>query len=187
MIVRKTNLKDVLIIEPRIFGDARGFFMETWNQVKYAEKGLPEKFVQDNLSRSAKGVLRGLHYQHPDGQGKLVFVLEGEVFDVAVDIRFGSPTFGRWVGVTISAENKRQLYVPPGFAHGFNVISDSALFAYKCTDFYNSRTEGSVRWNDPAINIAWPIEQPILSDKDRAAPLLKDIVRERLPRYEVSN
>lgn len=187
MNVIKTDLPGVLIIEPRVFGDARGFFIETWHQGKYADLGLPERFVQDNLSRSTKGVLRGLHYQHPQAQGKLVYVLDGEVFDVAVDVRVGSPTFGRWVGVTLSAENKRQMYVPPGFAHGFCVTSDSVLFAYKCTDFYNPKTEGSVCWNDPAIGIVWPIAQPSLSDKDRVAPLLKDVPRERLPLYEVTN
>ena len=185
MNVIETDLPGVIIIEPSAFGDARGFFMETWHQAKYAELGLPERFVQDNLSRSAKGVLRGLHFQHPRGQGKLVYVLEGEVFDVAVDIRAGSPTFGRYASTTLSADNKRQMYVPPGFAHGFCVISDSALFAYKCTDFYNPKTEGSVRWDDPAIGIEWPIAQPSLSDKDRAAPQLKDVPSERLPRYEI--
>ena len=158
--------------------------METWHQEKYAALGLPPRFVQDNLSRSAKGVLRGLHYQHPQAQGKLVYVLEGEVFDVAVDIRAGSPTFGRHVSASLSADNKRQMYVPPGFAHGFCVISDSALFAYKCTDFYNAKTDGGVRWDDPTLGIDWPVTKPSLSDKDRVAPLLKEVPSERLPPYE---
>lgn len=181
MNVIKTELPGVLIIEPSVFGDARGFFMETWHLGKYAELGLPDHFVQDNLSRSAQGVLRGLHYQHPQGQGKLVYVLEGEVFDVAVDIRVGSPTFRRWVGAMLSADNKRQMYVPPGFAHGFCVTSPSALLAYKCTDFYNPKLEGAVRWDDPDIGIQWPIAQPAISAKDAAAPLLKVIPQKRLP------
>ena len=180
MKVIKTKLSGVVIIEPKVFGDARGFFLETWQQTRYSEAGLPEKFVQDNLSYSTKGVLRGLHYQKPGAQGKLVYVLHGEVFDVAVDIRVGSPTFGQWVGVTLSSENKRQFYVPEGFAHGFCVTSDIALFAYKCTDFYNQAAEGGVIWNDPDIGIQWPIANPILSPKDVQHDRLRDIKPEKL-------
>ena len=183
MKIIETELPGVVIIEPKVFGDQRGFFMETWHQTRYAEAGLPERFVQDNLSLSAKGVLRGLHYQHPGGQGKLVYVLQGEVYDVAVDIRQGSPTFGHWFGTNLSAGNKRQIYIPPGFAHGFCVLSDTALFAYKCTEFYNAAAECSVRWDDPEIGIAWPIAAPELSAKDRDAPQLRDASRERLPAY----
>jgi dTDP-4-dehydrorhamnose 3,5-epimerase len=158
--------------------------METWNMVRYKEAGLPYEFVQDNLSFSQHGVLRGLHFQNPNQQGKLVYVLQGEVFDVAVDIRVGSPTFGEWTGTTLSAENKRQFYVPEGFAHGFVVLSDAALFAYKCTAFYNGQAEGSVLWNDPEIGIEWPIEEPLLSEKDGGAPQLSDVPGGRLPDYE---
>ena len=183
MRVEPTELPGVLILEPRVFGDARGFFTETWHARRYAEAGLREAFVQDNLSFSQRGVLRGLHYQNPHGQGKLVYVLQGTVFDVAVDIRVGSPTFGRWVGVTLSAENRRQFWVPPGFAHGFCVTSETALFAYKCSDYYAPEHEGSVLWNDPAIGIAWPVREPTVSPKDAAAPRLADLL-DRLPRFE---
>ena len=183
MHVHTTNLPGVVIFEPRVFGDARGFFMETWNQARYAEAGLPERFVQDNLSFSRRGVLRGLHFQNPNGQGKLVSVLQGEVFDVAVDIRVGSPTFGQVASVRLSAENKRQFYIPPGFAHGFCVTSETALFAYKCTEFYDAQAEASLRWDDPALAIAWPVEQPELSAKDAAALTLAEFPPERLPRY----
>ncbi len=182
MKVIETRLPGVVIIEPDVFGDERGFFMESWNAQRYAEHGLPASFVQDNLSFSRRGVLRGLHYQNPNPQGKLVHVLKGEVFDVAVDIRPGSPCRGRWVGVTLSADNKRQFYVPPGFAHGFVVTSDTALFAYKCTEPYNPEAEGSVLWNDPDIGIEWPDTgaPPTLSAKDVDAPRLKDIPDGRL-------
>lgn len=180
MNVLTTSLPGVLIIEPQVFGDARGFFVETWQAERYAAAGLPP-FVQDNLSLSARGVLRGLHYQEPDAQGKLVQVLEGEVFDVAVDIRLGSATFGQWHGVTLSAENKRQFYVPAGFAHGFVVTSERALFAYKCSELYRPQHDHSLRWDDPDIGIAWPITTPALSAKDAAASLLADIPREELP------
>jgi dTDP-4-dehydrorhamnose 3,5-epimerase len=183
MNVIPTDLPGVLIIEPRVFGDARGYFMETWQQQRYAQAGLPERFVQDNLSFSRRGILRGLHYQNPQGQGKLVYVLQGEVYDVAVDIRAGSPTFGRAAGVMLSAENKRQFYIPPGFAHGFCVTSDTALFVYKCTEFYNPALEGAVRWDDPQIGISWPVSAPALSDKDRKAPLLSEIAQDKLPPY----
>lgn len=167
-----------------MYGDARGFFMETWHQQRYAAAGLPASFVQDNLSWSKKGTLRGLHFQHPHAQGKLVFVLQGEVFDVAVDIRNGSPTFGQWVGVTLSADNKRQLFLPAGFAHGFCVTSETALFAYKCTDFYHPQAEGGVIWDDPGLGIEWPIDTPLLSAKDRSYPRLTELPPERLPQYE---
>ena len=183
MNVVETNLPDVLIIEPRVFGDERGFFMETWNGRRYEEAGLPGRFVQDNLSYSARGVLRGLHFQNPQPQGKLVSVLRGEVFDVAVDIRVGSPTFGEWTGVTLSAENKRQFYVPPDFAHGFLVTSEDALFFYKCTDYYAPSAEGIVLWNDPEIGIEWPTDAPTLSERDSKAPPLREIPEGSLPHY----
>lgn len=176
-------LAGVLVIEPRVFGDARGFFFESWHEQRYREAGIPGPFVQDNVSRSQRGVLRGLHIQHPRGQGKLVQVLEGEVYDVAVDLRADSPTFGRYEGVTLSAENKRQFWIPPGFAHGFCVTSESALFAYKCTELYAPEHEFSVAWNDPDIGIPWPLAEPSLSPKDAAAPRLRDIPRNRLPPF----
>jgi dTDP-4-dehydrorhamnose 3,5-epimerase len=183
--ITETKLPGAVVLEPKVFGDDRGFFMETWNEARYEEAGLPARFVQDNLSLSTKGVLRGLHFQNPDQQGKLVYVLEGEVFDVAVDIRVGSPTFGEWEAVVLSSENKRQFYVPEGFAHGFLVTAEKALFSYKCTAKYNQSAEGYVLWNDPEIGIRWPVEgSPVLSDKDRAARPLRDIPVEELPRYE---
>ncbi|MDX9701031.1 MAG: dTDP-4-dehydrorhamnose 3,5-epimerase [Rhodocyclaceae bacterium] len=185
MQVLPTDLPGVLIIEPRVFGDERGFFMESWNRERYAAAGLDVDFVQDNLSFSRRGVLRGLHFQNPNAQGKLVQVLQGEVFDVAVDIRVGSPAFGRWTSVRLSAENRRQFYIPPGFAHGFCVTSETALFAYKCTDVYNPAAEGSVLWNDPDLAIPWPLAgEPELSAKDREGVRLRDVPVERLPRYE---
>jgi dTDP-4-dehydrorhamnose 3,5-epimerase len=184
MQVIETPLAGVRIVEPKVFGDARGFFVETWNQARYAEAGLPERFVQDNLSFSRRGVLRGLHFQNPNGQGKLVYVLQGEVFDVAVDVRLGSPTFGRSVSAVLSNENKRQFYIPPGFAHGFCVTSETALFAYKCTEFYEPKSEASILWNDPALGIDWPVTEPELSAKDAAALTLADFPRDRLPAYE---
>ncbi|MGI8650194.1 MAG: dTDP-4-dehydrorhamnose 3,5-epimerase [Rubrobacter sp.] len=183
MNVIETRLPGVLVFEPKAFGDERGFFMESFNARRYAEHGLPEKFVQDNLSYSSYGVLRGLHFQNPNPQGKLVSVLEGEVFDVAVDIRVGSPTFGEWFGATLSARNKRQLYVPPDFAHGFVVTSEVALFSYKCTDYYAPENEGSVLWNDPEVGIEWPVEELTLSEKDRTAPKLSEISASLLPGY----
>jgi dTDP-4-dehydrorhamnose 3,5-epimerase len=181
--VLATELSGVLVVEPKVFGDARGFFMESWNGARYEEHGIEGHFVQDNLSYSTHGVLRGLHFQHPRAQGKLVSVLQGEVFDVAVDIRVGSPAFGRWTGVTLSAENRRQFWVPPGFAHGFVVTGESALFSYKCTDYYAPEYDGSILWNDPEIGIEWPVENPSLSDKDRTAPPLDGMPEARLPRY----
>lgn len=165
-----TDISDVKIIEPAVFGDERGFFMETWQQKKFEELVCPRQFVQDNHSKSAKGILRGLHYQTENTQGKLVRVVSGEVFDVAVDMRQASPTFGKWVGVNLSADNKRQLWVPEGFAHGFYVISDSAEFVYKCTDYYNPAAEHSLLWNDEKVGIKWPMgesEEPLLSLKDK--------------------
>jgi dTDP-4-dehydrorhamnose 3,5-epimerase len=181
--VVETDLPGVLIVEPQVFGDERGFFMETWNGRRYEDAGLPGRFVQDNLSYSAHGVLRGLHFQNPQPQGKLVSVLSGEVFDVAVDIRVGSPTFGEWTGTTLSADNKRQFYVPPDFAHGFVVTSAVALFFYKCTDYYAPSSERVVLWNDPEIGIEWPVERPTLSDRDCKAPPLREIPEGSLPRY----
>ncbi|MBP2698835.1 dTDP-4-dehydrorhamnose 3,5-epimerase [Photobacterium lucens] len=178
MKVIETEIPDVKIIEPSVFGDERGFFMETWNQKKFEEEvtGKPTQFVQDNHSKSKKGILRGLHYQTKNTQGKLVRVVSGEVFDVAVDIRKDSPTFGKWVGVYLSAENKRQLWVPEGFAHGFYVTSDEAEFVYKCTDYYNPIAEHSIVWNDPNIGIKWPVKkQPILSEKDKQGLLLNSV------------
>nr|QEQ70858.1 dTDP-4-dehydrorhamnose 3,5-epimerase [Vibrio parahaemolyticus] len=169
MKVIETKIPDVKIIEPTVFGDERGFFMETWNQKKFEElvTGEPTQFVQDNHSKSKKGILRGLHYQTENTQGKLVRVISGEVFDVAVDIRKDSPTFGMWIGEYLSAENKRQLWIPEGFAHGFYVTSDEAEFVYKCTDYYNPSTEHSIKWDDSEIGIEWPIlGPPLLSDKD---------------------
>ncbi|WP_224360494.1 dTDP-4-dehydrorhamnose 3,5-epimerase [Hyalangium versicolor] len=175
MKVIPTEIPGVLIIEPKVFGDERGFFLETFNSKRYADAGIPGPFVQDNYSRSVKGTLRGLHFQEPQPQGKLVQVVAGAVYDVAVDIRKGSPTFGKFVGVELSAENKRQFWVPPGFAHGFCVLSESADFQYKCTALYAPEHERSIIWNDPDLAIPWPIsETPKLSAKDAAAPRLKD-------------
>ncbi len=180
----ETALPGVLILEPRVFGDTRGFFMETWQRERYRELGIDADFVQDNLSFSAAGVLRGLHFQNPHPQAKLVQVLQGEVYDVAVDIRIGSPTFGQWAATRLSSDNKRQFYVPPGFAHGFCVLSETALFSYKCSDYYHPEAEASIRWDDPAIGIEWPLTSVSLSDKDRDAPTLNQIPKQRLPRYE---
>jgi dTDP-4-dehydrorhamnose 3,5-epimerase len=176
MQIQTTAIPDVLIIEPKAFGDDRGFFYESFNERRFLElTGVATNFVQDNHSKSAKNVLRGLHYQIQQPQGKLVRVVAGEVFDVAVDIRKHSPTFGHWVGVALSAENKRQLWVPPGFAHGFVVTSESAEFLYKTTDYWAPEFERSILWNDPAIGIKWPIQgQPMLSSKDQIGKLLID-------------
>lgn len=181
MKVLTTRLPDVLLIEPTLFADERGYFMESFNSQRYVEAGVCGPFVQDNISFSHRGVLRGLHLQHPHDQGKLVQAIRGEVFDVAVDLRRGSPTFGAWVGEYLSEENNRQLYVPPGFAHGFLVTSDEALFAYKCTDYYWPDAQHSVRWDDPQIGIAWPSCDVVLSAKDRHAPTLASMASELLP------
>lgn len=169
-----TGLPDVIIVEPAVFGDDRGFFMEVYHEEKFRGGGITESFVQDNHSRSVRGVLRGLHYQLPNPQGKLVRAVSGSVFDVAVDIRRGSPAFGKWVGVELSEGNKRQLWIPAGFAHGFCVTSETAEVVYKCTTLYDGPSDRAIRWNDPAIGIDWPVDDPILSAKDAAAPLLSE-------------
>ena len=183
MNVTETSLPGLLMIEPRAFHDARGYFFETWNQAKYAEKGLTTTFVQDNVSSSMKGVLRGLHLQWPASQAKLVSVLEGEVYDVAVDVRHRSPTFGQSFGALLSADNHRQLLIPEGFAHGFVVTAERATFLYKCSKAYTPSDEMTILWSDPDLNIDWPITNPILSPKDLQGLLLRDIPVERLPRY----
>ena len=180
----RTALPDVIVIEPDVYRDARGFFLETYHAQKYAAAGLPATFVQDNHSRSVGGTVRGLHAQRRRPQGKLVRVLYGTIFDVIVDIRRGSPTFARWISVELSAENFRQCYVPPDFAHGFCVTSEWAEFEYKCTDFYDPTDEIGLLWNDPDIGIVWPVREPLLSDKDRAGRPLAEIM-DRLPVYRV--
>jgi dTDP-4-dehydrorhamnose 3,5-epimerase len=176
MKISHSKLKGCVIIEPRIFGDDRGFFLETFQAVRYEqEAGIDLPFVQDNHSRSARGVLRGLHFQKTKPQGKLVRVVRGEVYDVAVDIRRGSATFGDWEGVILSEDNKKQFWVPPGFAHGFVVLSDTADFEYKCTDYYDPSDEGSILWSDPDLDIPWPITNPVLSTKDESAKRLVDL------------
>lgn len=172
MQVLETSLPGVMLIEPRVFGDSRGFFLETYRQDVLKEAGLDVDFIQDNHSRSTKGVLRGLHYQLTQPQGKLVRVTRGEIFDVAVDVRKGSPHFGQWYGVTLNEENMRMLYIPPGFAHGFVVLSDIVDFIYKCTDYYHPQSEQGILWNDPAIGIKWPTAEVNLSDKDQQNPVL---------------
>jgi len=183
MNVKATKLPAVLVLEPEVFPDDRGFFLETWNSKRYASAGIQGPFVQDNVSFSKKGTLRGLHFQYPHSQGKLVQVLSGEVLDVAIDICVGSPTFGQWVSEILSETNHRQMYIPPGFAHGFCVTSKTAVFSYKCTDFYNASTESGIIWNDPDLNIDWPIKQPLLSSKDANFPRLKDLPHEKLPHF----
>ena len=183
MKIIETSLPGCLVIEPAVFGDERGVFFETWNADRFGEHGLPVKFVQSNVSTSVKGVLRGLHYQWPRPQGKLVSVLEGEVYDVVVDIRRGSPNFGRWEAVILSADNRRQLWIPEGFAHGFAVLSEHAVFNYLCTDVYVKEADAGVRWNDGDIGVDWPVSDPLLSAKDEKAPFLADISGDRLPVY----
>ncbi len=183
MKVIRTALPGCVVIEPQVHGDARGFFYESFNAARFAEAGLDLAFVQANVSRSAEGVLRGLHYQWPKPQGKLVSVLEGEVYDVAVDIRAGSPTFGQWAAAILSAGNRRHFWVPEGFAHGFAVLSEHATFTYQCTALYDRDADTAIRWNDGAIGIDWPLAEPTLSARDAAAPFLADIPRERLPVY----
>lgn len=168
-------LPGLRLIEPRIHRDERGHFLESWNRARYEEAGIPGGFVQDNVSWSERDVLRGLHYQEPYAQGKLITVLHGEVWDVAVDIRTDSETFGKWMGLTLSADNGRQLYIPEGFAHGFVVVSDGALFSYKCTDYYHPEAEKTIRWDDPELGIEWPVRHPVLSDKDRAGEPLRSV------------
>lgn len=183
--VIKTEIPCMVVIEPQVFGDRRGYFMEVWNKAVFEEAGLHWDFVQDNESRSKKGVIRGLHFQKKHTQGKLVRCTEGAVWDVGVDLRKGSPTYGKWHGVTLSAENKRQFYIPEGFAHGFVVLSDVATFNYKCTDIYAPEYDGGIRWNDPDVAVKWPLDQIdekdlIFSDKDQKQPFLKD-VKDDLP------
>jgi dTDP-4-dehydrorhamnose 3,5-epimerase len=180
MKVTPTEIKDALIVDLDVFEDPRGFFMETYHKERYKEFGMDLEFVQDNLSFSVKGTLRGLHYQYPDTQAKLVQALQGEVFDVAVDIRRGSPTFKRWVGVRLSAENRRQLFIPEGFAHGYCVLSETALFHYKCSNFYTPGSEQGILWNDPDLNIDWPVVSVLLSGKDQMNPKLSDIPKAKL-------
>jgi dTDP-4-dehydrorhamnose 3,5-epimerase len=178
----EAGIPELIIIEPVVHGDKRGFFMETWNSARYRSAGLPGQFVQSNVSRSGSGVIRGMHFQHPRPQGKLVSVLEGRVFDVAVDVRPDSATFRQWAGVELSAENHRQLYVPEGFAHGFCVLGESALLSYLCTDEYRSEFDAVIAWDDPDIGIRWPVESGQMSAKDAGAPRLRDIDPESLPR-----
>ncbi len=180
MTIRETSLPGVLLVEPDVHGDARGYFLETWHAARYAEHGLDATFVQDNLSFSEHGVLRGLHFQNPDPQGKLMTVLKGAIYDVAVDVRAGSATFGQWMGLELTATVKRQLYVPPGYAHGFVVTSAAALFHYKCTAPYRPEAEGVIRWDDPDLGIDWPVDAPTLSPRDADAPRLADLDPARL-------
>jgi len=172
--IRETSLPGVLLIEPKVFGDQRGFFMETYRIDLFLEAEITEPFVQDNHSRSARGVLRGLHYQEPNAQGKLVRCTRGAIFDVAVDIRRGSPAFGKWFGLELSDANKRMLWIPPGFAHGFCALEDGSDLVYKCTTLYDAPSDRSILWNDPEIGIEWPISEPVLSGKDAAAPRLAE-------------
>lgn len=184
MKVIETELPGLLVFEPDVFRDHRGVFLETWNVQRYPS--LPP-FVQDNLSRSRKDVLRGLHYQHPMGQGKLITAVAGVVYDVAVDLRRGSPTFGRWWASTLSGDDHRQLYIPEGFAHGFLVRSEEAVVSYKCTAVYSAEHDRALRWDDPDLDIEWPVAQPLLSDKDRAAPTLAELDEAALPPYQEPN
>ena len=184
--VLPTKLAGVYIIEPQVFSDARGFFMETYHQRRYTESGINCNFVQDNLSRSVRGALRGLHYQVQQPQAKLIQVIKGAVFDVVVDIRRGSPSFGQWIGVDLSEENKRQLFVPQGFAHGFCALSEAADLVYKCTDFYAPEDEGGILWSDPDLAIDWPVAEPLISAKDSRLPRLAAVPPEKLPSYEAN-
>lgn len=181
MKITPTTLTDVLIIEPKVFEDSRGYFMETYHRNRYQKQGIGRPFVQDNLSYSVKGTIRGLHYQGRCPQAKLVQVIAGEIFDVAIDIRKGSPTFGQWAGIYLSDRNKRQVFIPEGFAHGFCVISDAALFSYKCSDFYNADDELGILWSDSDIAVDWPVAEPIISEKDKHLPRLSDISDDLLP------
>lgn len=181
--VSPTDLPGVLLIEPTVFRDARGVFVETYHARRYEEAGITERFVQDNSSRSVRGTVRGLHFQEPHAQGKLVMAVEGAVFDVVVDVRRGSPSFGKWCAVELSADNLRQIYVPPGYAHGFCVTTETAVFLYKCTDFYSPKDERGILWNDPALEIPWPVSSPVISNKDRAYRTLKEMEPD-LPLYD---
>ena len=180
-------IPEVILVEPVVFRDDRGFFLESYHRIKYGEKGITPVFVQDNHSHSCQGTIRGLHYQLEHPQGKLIYVVSGHIFDVVLDIRRGSPTFGNWCGAHLSADNKHQVFVPEGFAHGFSVLSESADVIYKCTDFYTPGDEYGVLWNDPALDIDWEVEAPILSDKDLANPALTDIPRDLLPVYDAAD
>jgi len=180
MVVTPTALPEVLLIEPKVFGDARGYFKEVFHRDRYREHGIDLDFVQDNVSTSQQGVVRGLHFQTPQPQGKLVQAIVGAVFDVAVDIRRDSPRFGQWVGVELTAENHHQLWIPPGFAHGFAVLTPSATFVYKCTEYYDPAGDRSLLWNDPEVGIAWPIDQPTLSARDQKGTRLRDIPTDEL-------
>jgi dTDP-4-dehydrorhamnose 3,5-epimerase len=172
---------DVLLVNPVVHGDSRGYFLESYQAERYAQAGMPKRFVQDNISCSRRGVLRGLHYQLRRPQGKLLWVIVGEVFDVVVDIRRGSPTWGKWFGVTLSDHGHQQIYVPEGFAHGFCVTSESAIVSYKCTDYYAPGDEGGIRWDDPTLAIPWPVNRPVLSEKDATYPALAEIPPDGLP------
>ncbi len=178
-----TSIEGILIIEPKTFRDKRGFFMETYNQNRYSESGINTTFVQDNLSYSLKNTLRGLHFQIKHPQAKLIQVISGEIFDVAVDLRPGSATFGKWTGIHLSDENRRQVFIPEGFAHGFFVLSEFALFYYKCSDFYAPGDEGGIIWSDPDIGIEWPGENPIISEKDKQYQKLSGLTAEQLPSF----
>ena len=178
-----TSLPGVVLIKPRLYSDARGFFAETWSAPRYGAQGIPDTFVQDNVSRSQRGVVRGLHLQHPFGQGKLVCALVGALYDVVLDVRVGSPTFGRWSAVPLDGGALQQLYIPPGFAHGFCALTDDTLFSYKCTDIYHPETELGVLWSDPDLAITWPVEAPTVSAKDAKFSRLRDIDRARLPKF----
>ncbi len=186
MRVIETPLDGCVVIEPSVHGDPRGFFYESFNARTFSEAGFELEFVQTNVSRSARGVLRGLHYQWPNPQGKLVSVVEGEVYDVAVDIRVGSPSFGQWTAAILSAENKRHFWVPEGFAHGFVVLSENATFIYQCTAFYDRASDAGIRWNDGTIAVDWPIAQPVLSEKDQQTPFLAEIPRDKLPSFRAA-
>jgi len=184
MKIVKTELDGVLLLQPTVHEDNRGYFFELYRQQPYQKAGMPPDFVQDNVSFSHKGVIRGLHYQHPNGQAKLIQVLTGAVFDVAVDIRKGSPAFGKWFGTVISAENRHQVFLPAGFAHGFCVVSQHAVLVYKCSDYYHPDSDCGINWTDPAIDIEWPEKNPMLSDKDARLPNLDEIAPENLPEYK---
>lgn len=184
MNIVSTDIDGVLIIEPDVFKDNRGFFLETYQKKRYAAAGINSDFIQDNLSYSVRGTLRGLHYQLPNAQAKMVQVLKGEIYDVAVDIRRGSPSFGQWIGVHLSDDNKRQLFIPEGFAHGFCVLSETALFIYKCSDYYTPESEKGILWSDPELDINWPVNDPILSEKDGRYICLSKVEYENLPVYE---
>ena len=183
MNIVETEIEGLIVLEPRVFEDDRGYFLETWSNQRYVDAGINLPFAQDNVSFSSKGTLRGLHFQNPHCQGKLVQALAGKVLDISVDIRLGSETFGKSVSVELSAGNHRQVYIPPGFAHGFCVLSETALFSYKCTDVYNQSAEGGVLWNDPDLGLDWQVDEPLLSPKDLVFSRLKDIDEDKLPRF----